>query len=218
MIQGPDKIVQELMKAYVAGPLMTDNALWTKIFDGQPAGAEVPYRNDFRANPPTVKLGFARQNDPWPLWAVVLTGDNTGEEFVGKNERVILSESDIDTDELTYSMLSEQEVSIIVYSENPDVTRVQSQIACGIILASLRDIVAAGVDSYSYIGMQDLAPQSNYLPETLWARVQTWKFLMNWTMPAARDRQVVYPPAYVGLDGVDLGNGHVGKVDPTLNH
>jgi len=217
MISGPDKIVLNLLKQQAA-LLMTDNTYWTQLFDGEASGAEVPYRDDFRANSPTIKLGFARQTDSWPVWAVVLTGDANSAEFIGKNERTILETSTVDNDALTYSMLTEQEVSIIVYSENPDVTRVHSMIANLIVLAGLNYIVEAGIDCFSYGSMEDLAPQPNYLPETLWARMQTWKFTMNWTAPATRARQTIYPPVYIGEDGTDLGDGHTGRVDPTLDH
>lgn len=216
MIKGPDKVVQDVLNNYVNDVLFVNDSAWEKILDGEEADFIEKFRDNFRANPPTIKLGYARQNDAWPLWAIVLLSDTVTTEFLNKNEKLIMNDIDKREGEYLYSMYTEQEVGIIVYAENPDVARIHSQIACGAILASCHEIVSAGIDNYLYGGMQDLEPQSNYLPETIWARIQSWKFMMKWHMPAYRRSGIIVPPAYVGISGSDFGDGHIGKVDPNL--
>jgi len=205
---GPDKIVENLLKAKIK-QMMTDDA----PFDGylyECSTEEIERcRTHFRAHPPTAKLGYARTSDKWPVWAVILSSKRPSQEYIGRSGGTgYIGEVQCQK----YVSVVAPTISLWVYSENADVTRWHSDIVEGILNTAQPELMQY-FEEYAFGGAMDLNPEQIYVPENLWVRSQTWDFTVSQTFLRALTNTLTGPP-YVGVSGEDLGDEVKGGVVP----
>lgn len=217
---GPDKIVQDTLKARIE-ELMTDDAAFAGYLYGCSLEEIERCMAHFRENKPTVKLSFARTSDKWPVWAIILGSKRPYQEFIGRSGGAETDE-DSGIQYQRYTSVVSPGISIWVYTENADVTRWHSDLIEGILNTAQPELLAA-FEEVAFGGAQDLSPEQAYAPENLWVRAQTWDFTVSQTFLRRMDDMfeaggsgttLLTPPAYVGVDGEDLGDGVRGGVVP----
>ena len=218
MIFQVDRVVRAVLQQYVtylAGS--TSNTEWANVLGvGLPGGYSeadmIELRTAFRANPPSVRLAYARQHDKWPVWSVILSETSPDTEFVGKLGELIVGPSTSDITELM-ALEAEQGVMIACYAKhNPEMVSVHATQAFAGILKARNALLSLGLSGYGFRGMSDLEPAPEYLPNDVFVRNQNWAFNVLQSLEVATDDDVITAPAYIALDGVPLDDGQVGGV------
>ena len=216
MKPGPDRLVRDILRAGIA--MLKDPAsddLWTLLLDGWEASEVARLRDGFRAVPPTAKLSWARSEDPWPLWSVALASESPNTKFLGNSGGKIVRVRPHE-DPKSYrriAIIMDATVSVWIVSPNADVVREHSDIAKALIFGAALDIYGGGYESFGLQVNHELNPLAAYLPEKLMLREQVWSFLGYEASVQVFPAGYLHPPGYVGLEGYDLGDGHVGKVE-----
>jgi hypothetical protein len=146
---------------------------------------------------------------------VILASKDIEADYIGKSGGGLSSGPDEPPEKEQFAMSTDQAVMIACHAQgNADVCREHSLIVTAAILSARDYLVSQGVDGYGFQGMEDLAPQQGYLPDDVFVRGQTWSFVMS----EGRAIQLNYEifdgsKLYVGLKGVDVGDGHIGAAD-----
>lgn len=221
MVPGPDKSVHDALVALVAHLSAPGSlTLWNNMLAGGASAGHgykpddiAALRADFLNKPPTPRQGFARENDAWPVWAVILSQKSEQQGFCGKTGDI-----DPDTDCEILSHVVDQNVSITVYGRNPDVVRAHSLLIEGALLQSRDYFIDEGMADFNFQSMGDLMPDPKFSPEVLiWIREQVWSFTSEEKVLAALpEGWILHGPVYVGVSGVELGDAHVGRVEPDV--
>lgn len=210
---GPDKVVESLLLAQVAA-LQTNDALFDGYLHGYPDAAIASCRTQFRRNRPTPKLGFGRTGDQWPVWAILLMGEQPSQEFIGRSGGV-QAVGDPPVQHQQYVTVTDPTIAIWVYTENADLTRWHSDLVKAIMLAATKALVAE-FTAVAFSGAMDLSPEQAMAPENLWVRSQTWEFTtaQSVLVPVESLITTLAPPVYAGVVGEDLGDGVSGGTEP----
>ena len=126
----------------------------------------------FQKTPPTVKHQYARSDDTFPLYSIVLGGESESDLFIGNDAGTILDEDDEDYQADVKSSLWEHTFQILCYSGHPDATGYFYEVAKSIFI--LADLSEGDLFQTHFSGM-DLSPDPRYIPEHLFARMFTIK-------------------------------------------
>ena len=213
MIGCPDIAVWAVLKA--AGDALKVNtaasdALWAGLLRQQPEAVRDSARNAYRAKPPTIKRGWARTKEVWPVVSVVLSDDSLHEQFLGFDSH---PEADPTTGLVheVKAMHTMGQVSVFAHAEGSleayEIWLVMRQV----MLVSLSEFDEAGFDSMSYSGSRDLSPQDVYLPENVWSRVQVWQ-LGGRVEAHAGEGGALRSNVWLARDDMDRGDGVMGGV------
>lgn len=117
--------------------------------------------------PPIVKHQYARTDDSFPLYSIVLADEQEAELYIGNEAGMITERTSPDFGADIKSSIWQHKYHILCYSEHPDHTSYLYEVAKAIyIAASLFD---CGLFDTKFSGM-DLAPDPRYIPEHLFAR------------------------------------------------
>jgi hypothetical protein len=129
------------------------------------------------AKPPTVIQGYARQDSPFPLFAISLLGERESDKVIGDEAFDVMDPDDPEFQDDQKTAFWHHDFAIWVYSEHPDVTLYYYEIVKHIILVS-SDLKKAnapsiwvenGVMDIDLQG-QDLVPDARYVPSNLFVR------------------------------------------------
>lgn len=205
---GADKLIETFLKAQVE-VLKIDDTAFAGLLYGYSAEDIAKCRAHFRTHPPTVKLGFARTSDVWPVWAIILSAKRPHQEFTARSGGVVQDGGGNKYNART--TVRAPSIAVWVYSENPDLTRWHSDIIEGLLDSHIRELLA-DCEDVGFAGASDLSPEQAYAPENLWVRAQNWDFLKSQTV--LRPVVELTPPAYGGVEGEDLGDGQTGRITP----
>lgn len=214
MRAGSDKLVLDLLTAGVAR-LMTDDDIWDVLLDQWPAEDVTRLKEGFRKLPPIPRLNYARSAARWPVWSIAMGGQTVRADFLGQSGGSFLrTKSGVTSAVKRYALATDDTISIWVMSENGDATREHSILVKALLLGAGRDILKAGYDHFNFISMADLQPQPGMIPEHIFVREQNWAFVgYDATAAVFPEGYLLSTPPYVGVQGLDLGDGHVGKVE-----
>ena len=215
MNEGADKAVRDALDAFFVR-LATEDDLWVGMFEEMDATTRNAYRDNFRANPCTVRLGYPRDEEAYPVVSVHLAADQPEKDFAGRSQGLI---GQIGTDvvqELWATMLQQQVVCACV-GRNIDAVRILAYLTLAGAIQARDALVTAGYSGLNPNGMQDLSPQESGLPLELSARVVSFGVFEHCQFKVPAAHQPLKGPAYVGIQGTDLGHGHVGGVVPVAD-
>lgn len=171
----PDRLLLQALTAGVE-ELVADPTLFGRLAAGWPAAELSRLQARFLARRPAVRPAFARKDDPFPTWNVALSEERPERELVGAYLGVDEAMGAHGASEL--GGLEEQLVAVYLCCEHPEEARLHHQLAKGIVRDSLRWLLEQGVVSVGYEGARDLRPDEQYLPETVWARLQSWRMVV----------------------------------------
>lgn len=149
---------------------ITDNPdLLEIVFENyELAEAEVKsIKTHWIANPPGVRHGFARSDDQFPLFALVLVNEHEAETVIGDDGGMIEERDDPDFGADIRTSFWEHNYRIMTYTDHPDVTQYYYEVAKSIILEARLDDV--GIYDLSLSG-GDVMPDPNYIPAHLFVR------------------------------------------------
>lgn len=113
--------------------------------------------------PPDIGFGYLRRDSKFPAWRIILTGDNANSEFIG-NEGVP-DENGVPT----YALMSGVQATLIIYTQNPELTQYHYNLAKHFILSRWPRFQNAHWFAVSYTGT-DLAPDERLIPSGIFAR------------------------------------------------
>lgn len=123
----------------------------------------------FRENPPTVKHQYARTDDTFPLYSIVLGNEEESDLFIGNDGGLqVMDDDDPDRGADVKSSLWQHTYDILSYSDHPDGTTYLYEVQKAIFLSA--DLADCGLHSYHFSGM-DLSPATPYIPAHLFARI-----------------------------------------------
>jgi len=215
MLPGADKAVLGVLQAFKA-LLLTDDATWLTLLDGHSPAEITAYRNDFRSHPPTPKLGYPRSTDPWPVWCVVLLGETLDADLTAASVGEYKDSNGVMREVLGFVL--SQKIGVFVYADNPDTCRTNTLLVKAAILGGRDAIQSAGLEGALYAGCEDLAPDTRYLPEHLWARGQYWEIPGMQTTAVSMPSDSVGAPIEVGIEGEVLDDdGNTGLMVPATD-
>lgn len=215
MLPGADKAVLGVLQAFKS-QLLTDDAVWGILLEGHTAAEIAAYKTDFRAHPPTPKLGYPRSTDPWPVWCVVLLGETLDADLTAASIGDYKDSEGVTREILGFAL--SQKIGVFVYADNPDVCRTNTLLVKAAVLGGRDAIQTSGLEGALYSGCEDLAPDARYLPEHLWARAQYWEFPGMQSTAVAVSTDLVGAPIEVGIEGEILDDdGNTGLMVPVTD-
>jgi len=163
--------------------------------------------------PPTIRYGYARDTDRWPIIGVVLASEQVHPQGEYLDNVMGVEEVDFGEDgglELVESEgeIHEQRLDVTLYSDHPDLTLYLYHWA-KYTLEAHRRWFSRWVINPSFIAGGEIAPDPRYLPEACYLRRVTWSFAGKASVISAMPD----PPRelFAMVEGT-VQSGHVGRV------
>lgn len=170
-------------------------------------------RSLMEKRPPTIRYGYARDTDPWPIVGVVLASEQVHPqgEFLDNVMGFEEIEQGEDGDPAfveSEGEIHEQRLDITLYSDHPDLTLYLYHWA-KYVLEGHRRWFSRWVINPSFVMGGEIAPDPRYLPETCYLRRLTWSF----SGKASVVSPMPDPPRdlYAMVDGTAQA-GHTGRI------
>lgn len=132
------------------------------------------YKKLWGDNKPTVKHGYARVDDTFPLYSIVLTSEGESDLWVGNDAGVITDEDDPNCGADVMGSTWDHTYQVLCYSEHPETTLINYEIAKAILIPSMTQLADLACYRMRMSGA-DLMPDARYLPEHLFARQLTFQ-------------------------------------------
>lgn len=152
-------------------------ALWDRILRLLEDDERAKVRAAFAARPPTIRHGYARSTDPFPLVTLTLAAESAWEGYLGE---LLDTHAPVPAAQYPRRLgrvtgeLCEQALDITVLAEHPDMALVLYQWAKYTLRAHDDWFLELGLIEPGFKGGAEIAPDPRYLPETLFARRLTW--------------------------------------------
>lgn len=173
-------------------------------------------------HPPSIIQGYPRVDAPFPLFALVLTGDQESHRYLGTGEHDAPSGFGSDDPEVIgtkdhaeFNQWTEATFGIFVYAEHPDLCAWYYRILRRIMNVGIRFLVKEGLDNPTISGAE-LAPDPRYTPDNLFVRRLTLKveYDEEWRDDDALWLAINGPPEPFITSADQLQVRHVGSRDP----
>jgi hypothetical protein len=123
---------------------------------------------------PTVKHGYARVDDTFPLYSIVLTSEGESDLYLGNDAGVITDEDDPNVGADVVGSSWDHTYQVLVYSEHPETTLINYEVAKAILIPAMVQLADLACYRMRMSGA-DLMPDTRYLPEHLFARTLTFQ-------------------------------------------
>jgi hypothetical protein len=154
--------------------ITADPDLLDEILEGPLDSAELTkVKALWVSNPPTPMQGWARDDSPFPVYALTMGADATRQDYIGVGERAAI---DLLMDEATSQVggfdrrtRSIGTFNIWVWAEHPDVTTYWYRVLKGILNVAIPVFIKNGLDEPSLSGA-DLMPDPSLAPANLFNR------------------------------------------------
>ena len=121
----------------------------------------------WEAKPPTIRHGFARSDDEFPLYALILVNEREVDTVLSDDGGIVEDENDPNFGADIKTSFWEHNYDILVYTEHPDATLYWYEVAKSIMLAAR--FYDVGIYDLSLSG-GDIMPDPEYLPAHLFVR------------------------------------------------
>lgn len=205
--RGVDAIEADLA---ASGP---DETVLDDILAALDSAERTKARAYYAAHKPTIVQGYPRTDAPFPLFAVVLQGDNEENRYVGTGEHDLAM---MGVKEATaFNQWTKGQFGIYVYAEHPDICAWYYRILRRIMQVGIRYLVSEGLDNPSISGAE-LAPDPRYTPDNLFVRrlTLTVEYDEEWTSNDALWSALNGPPEPFITDPGAIDVRHVDSNDP----
>ena len=155
--------------------------------------------------PPTIRHGYARDSDKFPIIATTLASEATDADFVGDFMGID------DDGNIIEGQVREQRLDIVVYAESPDLALHLYHWVNYALQAHVQWFQRQGLQRPMFVSGAELAPDPRYVPRTCYLRRVTWAFYGEVTVavpmePPSRELYAMVETATVA--------GHTGGVHP----
>lgn len=121
------------------------------------------------SNPPSVVQGFARENSPFPLFAVTLGRDVPVQDYIGQSISDAIAEAEITGQPARFGRRVGGAFNVYVYAQHPDTVVWNYRIARHILSVATPRLIRAGLQEPQLSGA-DLMPEPKYTPDNLYVR------------------------------------------------
>jgi len=128
-------------------------------------------KEHFAAHPPTIKHGYARMEDDFPIITIVLGGEGEAQTVLGDDLGMVLDEDDPDYQADIAGALWQHTYQIMVYTEHPDLTTYYYEMVKRIMITT--PFINNGLFEIKLRG-NDLMPDPAYIPAHLFVRQFTF--------------------------------------------
>lgn len=185
---------------------------WRRII-GNVEDSELDRFTSYFANrPPTVRLGYARANDPMPQINVILDSESGTVDFIGDLAGVVDFPEFVNQGGVLNTNIKKQSVSIHVHADHPEITLFLYHMVHSSILSSLAFFAKMNLFNFSFVSGSEVLPQELYLPESIYSRVLTYSFegVGQGVVPLPEPP----PQAYIFVSGVRINDTITGGVKP----
>lgn len=125
-------------------------------------------RRVMEARPPSIRHGYARDGDPWPVIGVTLGSEVPNLDVAGG----VLAVAD---GVLELGEVRTQNLDLTIYADNPDLALYLYHWTNYVLLAHTDWLHRQGLMMPQFTSGQELAPDPRYLPETCYLRRATWQ-------------------------------------------
>ncbi len=186
---------------------------WSRIIGNIEEAELGRFTTYFEKRPPSVRLGYARANDPMPQINVILDSEKGTVDFVGDLAGVVGNFRElVNQGGVINTNIKSQSVSIHVHADHPEITLFLYHMVHSSILSSLGFFAKMNLFNFSFISGSEVLPQELYLPETIYSRVLTYSFegVGQGVVPLPEPP----PEAYIFVSGVRINDTITGGVKP----
>ena len=161
------------------------------------------------AKPPHVKHHYARKDDDFPLYSIVLANESEVELYLGDDAGIIDDEDDELDGANKAGAIWEHAYQVLCYTGNAEHTIYNYEVVKTFLSAA--PLIEAGLHGYRLSGA-DLMPDLRYIPAHLFARVLTLTARSEYEQVDADSRfQRAFRVAGIHVDK-NAGTGDVGGV------
>lgn len=185
---------------------------WRRII-GNVEDAELSrFTGYFAQRQPTVRLGYARSNDPMPQINVILDSEQASVDLIGDLAGVVNFPELAGQGGVLNTNIKSQSVSIHVHADHPEITLFLYHMVHSAILSSLAFFAKMNLFNFSFVSGSEVLPQELYLPESIYSRVLTYSFegVGQGVVPLPEPP----PQAYIFVSGVKINDTITGGVKP----
>jgi hypothetical protein len=173
---------------------------------------------------PRIVHSYARANAQLPCFAIVLAGEHEDADYVGNSKDATSIEAvegfirDVEAElgraVSAQVMRFQFTYQIFTYAANPDVVLAYHNVLRAILLGASAKLAREGVETPTFSGM-DLAPNQQYLPENVFARMMQVVGYAHLLTATDFDLGPWATGRYSHIDGIYVANAVVG-VDPRV--
>lgn len=154
--------------------------------------------------PPTIRHGYARDTDRFPIIAATLASESVDTDVIG--DLIELGDG-----RMVEGQVREQRIDIIIYAESPDLALYLYHWTNYALQAHVQWFQEQGLQRPMFMSGAELAPDPRYVPRTCYIRRLTWSFYGETTVaipmePPSREIYAMVETATVA--------GHTGGVHP----
>jgi hypothetical protein len=165
----------DILKAGVADVHADPALLDTMLQDWKLPDAEMAsYRDLWASRLPGVKHAYARVDDTFPLYSIVLSSEGESDLFLGNDAGTVLDEDDENYECDVQGSVWDHTYQVLCYTEHPEVTLIAYEVAKAILIPAMNTLAEDGVFRVRMSGA-DLMPDPRYLPSHLFARQLTFQ-------------------------------------------
>lgn len=189
---------------------------WKRIIGNVSADELGRFQAYFSNRKPTVRLGYARSQDPMPQINVILDSETSSVDLVGDLAGIgDMDEFTAATGGVINANLKKQTLSIHVHADHPEITLYLYHMVQASILSSARFFAQKNLANLSFVSGSEILPQEVYLPEQIYSRVLSYTFEGSGqgTIPLPA------PPAdlHIFVEGVRVNDTITGGVQVSQN-
>lgn len=183
-----------------------DPTWWDRIHGFLEAAEREAVKGLFSARPPSVRHGYARDTDPWPVIGITLAGESVNQEYIGDFLGI-----DDNGDEVQ-GHIDDVSVDITIYADNPDVVLHLYHFAKFVLQSHVGWFQSVGLMAPSFMRGNELAAHPGYLPEQTYIRRISYGFMVRTvaSLPMPDPPRSLYVMSELASQG-----GHTGRVRPT---
>ena len=169
MSTSPGKVIRNCLQIGVEA-IVADPTVLNSIWEDQSAVDLASLKAYWTVHPPTIITGFARAEEPFPLFAILLMSETTTQDYIGVGDQAFLM-GDVQMGS-TFRKRVTGRFGIHVFAESPDLAAAYYRVARRILNVGTFYLIKNKLDSPKLDG-QDLAPEAKYVSDNVFLRLLT---------------------------------------------
>jgi len=143
-----------------------------RILEYLDAAERAKARAIWGTNPPTLVMGFAREDHPFPIYSLTLASDDDLQQYLddGGHQLAVLDAEFLGIEQDEYTARETGSFQIVCYHEHPDICIWMYRVMRYILRVGTRRLISAGLQEPRLRGAEMMPWQSNRLGNLLFAR------------------------------------------------
>lgn len=177
----PDRLIKRLLQNtidFLAADRSEIERFFSHFFDDSITAEERnQFVDRFLSHTPKAQLGYARPSTEFPYWGITLNDESEEDSFLGDFEGVDLEEK------VEYhGALFNSVYNVYIYTNHPDVTSYQFQLAKSIVIGGKKWLLSQGLQEIQLSGAE-LNPEFDLFPDAVYIRVLRIRCKANTSVP-----------------------------------